>query len=217
MCSVLITGSSNGIGKTTAELFLRRGYIVHGVDIEESTIQNENYYHHITDVSCGYFPKVEPEILINNAGVQNSGRDIEVNLRGVIRYTEHYAIDNPNIKAILNQASVSSHNSAEFPEYVASKGGVLAYSRWTAKELAPRGVICNSISFGGVVTNLNKCVMENEECWNRIMKQTPLGKWATAEEAAEWIYFLTVVNKSMTGQDVIVDNGEFYNHEFIWQ
>lgn len=36
------------------------------------------------------------------------------------------------------------------------------------------------------------------------------------EECAECVYFLTVVNRSCSGQDIIVDNLEMFNHQFIW-
>ena len=36
------------------------------------------------------------------------------------------------------------------------------------------------------------------------------------EEIAEWTYFLAVVNKSMTGEDVLVDNGEGVKSNFVW-
>ena len=49
------------------------------------------------------------------------------------------------------------------------------------------------------------------------MDLTPLKKWAEAEEIAEWVYFLTVINRSATGEDFLVDNGETnLNHHFIW-
>ena len=48
------------------------------------------------------------------------------------------------------------------------------------------------------------------------MALTPLRKWASAEEIAEWAYFLTVINKSMTAQDLLIDNGEAARAEFIW-
>lgn len=35
-------------------------------------------------------------------------------------------------------------------------------------------------------------------------------------ECKAWVYFLTVVNKSCIAQDIIVDNGEFYNYTFVW-
>ena len=54
------------------------------------------------------FPEdLEPEILINNAGVQNSGRDIDINLKGTINMTERYAIGNEKIKAVVNISNVS--------------------------------------------------------------------------------------------------------------
>lgn len=216
---VLITGSTLGMGKATALKFLDEGHEVIGIDILESSIEHENYRHYVCDVSNKEtLPIIEGiEVLINNAGVQSMDehRDLDVNLRGVINCTEKYGLQS-KIKSIVNQASVSAHNGAEFPEYVASKGGVLSYTKWTAKEIAKFGACANSVSFGGVITELNKKVMEDEKLWNDIMSMTPLKKWATVNEAADWIYFVAVINKSMTAQDIIIDNGEFFNHKFVW-
>ena len=51
----------------------------------------------------------------------------------------------------------------------------------------------NALCFGGVQTELNNEVMNDKELWNKIMDVTPLKRWASAQQAAEWIYFLTVV------------------------
>ena len=48
------------------------------------------------------------------------------------------------------------------------------------------------------------------------MDETLLPKWAEPEEIAEWAYFMTAVNKSMTAQDILVDNGEDAKANFIW-
>ena len=215
---VLITGTSSGMGLEFAKRFLAEGHEVIGLDIQSSAILSNNYQHYICDVSIeDTLPEINGvEILINNAGIQsNSNKDIDVNLVGVINCTKKYGLQ-PSIKSILNQASVSAHNGAEFGEYTASKGGVLSYTIWTAKQVAKFGATCNSLSFGGVETELNKPVMENKEAWDEIMSMTPLKKWASAKEAADWAYFLTVVNKSATAQDFIIDNGEFFNHKFVW-
>ena len=214
---VLVTGSSKGMGVEIAKKFLREGHEVVGLDVDDPSIYDVRYTHYICDVSIKEsLPDIaDVNILINNAGVQNSGRDIEINLIGVINCTQKYGL-HPGIRSILNQASVSAHNGAEFGEYTASKGGVLSYTRWTAKQIATYGATCNSLSFGGVLTDLNKPVMDNKEAWDEIMMMTPLQKWATEKEAADWVYFMTVTNKSATGQDMIVDNGEILNHRFIW-
>lgn len=47
---VLVTGTTSGIGKATAEKFLKEGHIVYGIDIRESTIEDENYTHYMADV-----------------------------------------------------------------------------------------------------------------------------------------------------------------------
>lgn len=215
---VVVTGSSKGIGKAIVKEFLKHKHTVCGIDILESPddLRFENKYTHYQCDVRNKLPYIrDVDILINNAGVQDSGEDIDVNLKGTINCTETYGV-RKGIKAIVNIASVSAHNGAEFPEYCASKGGMLAYTVNTAKRVAEYGATCNSISPGGVTTELNGVVLNDKHKWDLIMQETPLKQWASAEEIAQWVYFVAVVNKSMTGQDIIIDNGEFFNHTFIW-
>ena len=215
--NVLITGTSGGIGRAAAIRFLEAGHRVTGIDKRTGSIEHAHYTHKVFDLrSCEPLPEVgEVHILVNNAGVQNEGDDIEVNLSALMRVTEHYGVQE-HIRSICNIASASAHNGAEFPAYAASKGGVLAYTKNVAMRVAAYGATCNSISPGGVLTELNRHVIEDQALWTQIMDETPLKKWASAEEIAEWIYFLTVVNRSMTAQDVLIDNGEMAQFHFVW-
>ena len=212
----VITGTSRGIGRAAALKFLAEGCEVYGIDVLPSTIEDARYTHFVADVrDPASLPDLEDvQALVNNAGVQNAD-DIAVNLEGTINVTEKYAFQ-PAIRAVVNVASASAHTGAEFARYSASKGGVLAYTKHVALQIAKYGATANSVSPGGVLTSLNAPVMENEEKWKQIMGLTPLKKWATAEEIAEWIYFVAVVNRSMTAQDILVDNGERDNAKYIW-
>ena len=213
---VVVTGSSNGIGKSIAEKFLSCGHTVIGIDKVASTLNHKRYTHVVADVFGDELPELEGvEVLVNNAGVQDSGCDIDVNLKGTIRVTEKYAIQ-PQIKSVVFIASASATTGSEFPEYVASKGGMVAYMKNVALRIAKYGATSNSLSPGGVKTELNRHVMDSPELWQRIMDETPLKKWAEASEIAEFAYFVAVINKSMTAQDIIVDNGESAKANFIW-
>ena len=213
---VLITGTSKGIGRAIAEKFLSCGHEVVGMDILSASIEHAGYTHIKTDVFSGELPEMKDvEILINNAGVQDSGRDIDVNLKRSIRVTEKYALQE-RIRSVLFIASASARTGAEFPEYAASKGGMVAYMKNVALRIAKYGATCNSLSPGGVRTDLNERVMNDKKLWGQIMAETLLPNWAEPEEIAEWAYFVTVVNRSMTAQDLLIDNGEDAKANFIW-
>lgn len=214
---VLITGTTQGIGKAIAEQFLKKGHLVIGVDRQNRSIEHPFYTHYICDVrDKSNFPKIDDvEILINNAGTQNEA-DIDVNLKALIWITEKYGIQ-PKIKSVLSIGSASAHTGAEFPEYCAGKGGILAYTKNVAMRIARYGATCNSLDPGGVLTPLNECVISDPKLWVQIMDETPLKRWATPEEIAQWAYFLTVTNKFCTGQSILVDGGESINYRFIWK
>ena len=214
--NVLITGISRGIGRAIAQKFLACGHCVTGIDREPASLSGDGYTHVQADILSDPLPEVaDVEILINNAGVQNSGRDIDVNLKGTIRVTEQYAMQD-KIKSVLFIASASARTGSEFPEYAASKGGMVAYMKNTALRVAAYGATSNSLSPGGVLTQLNDHVIQNPELWKQVMAETLLPKWAAVEEIAEWAYFVTVVNRSMTAQDLLIDNGEADNSHFVW-
>lgn len=214
---VLITGSSQGIGKAIAELFLSKGHTVIGIDRQHSSVCDDNYTHFVCDVrDKEKLPEIsDVDVLINNAGTQNEA-DIDINLKSLIHVTEKYGV-REGIRSVLNIGSASAHTGSEFPEYCASKGGVLAYTKNVAIRIAPYGATCNSLDPGGVITPLNECVINDPELWQKIMDETPLKKWASVEEIAEWAYFLTVTNTFCTGQNILVDGGESINYRFIWK
>lgn len=217
MDKVVITGSSSGIGKECVSLFLDRGYQVIGIDIKDDNRRDKNFTFYKCDITSDLPEISNVNILINNAGMQNSDDDIKNNLIGTINVTKKYAFQK-DIKSVLFNISSSAITGFEFPMYVASKSGLIGYMKNVACILAKEyKATCNGLSFGGVITSLNDSVMNDKEKWNKIMNVTPMKKWMTSKEASEWIYFMTVINKSCTGQNILIDNGEKdLNNTFVW-
>lgn len=218
--NILITGTSQGIGKATASLFLSKGHDVYGFDVLPQPFNNVSYHHYTLDVrDVSNFPNLpDINVIINNAGIQEGshvGDVIDVNLKGTLNVTEYYGI-HPHIKSIVMIGSASAHTGAEFPEYSASKSGLLAYVKNVAQRIAEFGGTCNSIDAGGVLTDLNKPVIEDKKLWKKIMDVTPLRRWATADEIAQWAYFLSLEQSFCTGQNILIDGGESINSTFVW-
>ena len=215
---ILITGSSKGVGLAVASRFLSEGFDVVGLDLLPSSINNPHYQHFVCDISdAKSLPELgEFDYLFNNAGQQNGDDDIVNNLVGTMNVTKKYGLSK-SIKSVLFNASASARSGFEFDEYVASKAGVVGYMKHIACILAKQAATCNSISLGGVVTDSNKAVIDDKESWKQIMDVTPLKKWTALEEVCDWVYFLLVTNKSMSGQDLLIDNGENdLNNTFVW-
>ena len=212
---ILITGTSQGIGLACARKYVSMGHEVIGFDIQDTDFKDSYYTHMIVDITSELPDIDNVEVLINNAGIQDGPGVIDTNLKATIAVTEKYAFTS-SIHSVLFMASSSASNGAEFPEYAASKGGVVTYMKNTALRLAKYKATSNSISAGGVYTPLNSHIMDDPDLMEQCLNETLLHRWASADEIAELAYYLTNVNKSMTGQDLLIDNGEQLKSNFIW-
>ncbi|MCR5155481.1 MAG: SDR family oxidoreductase [Butyrivibrio sp.] len=212
---ILITGTSRGIGLACAKKYIEMGHEVIGFDINEAGFSAPSYTHMTVDITRELPDLDGVEVLVNNAGIQEGPGVIDTNLTATIAVTEKYAF-HEGIHSVLFMASSSASNGAEFPEYAASKGGVVTYMKNTALRISKYGATSNSISAGGVYTPLNAHIMDDPNLMEQCLDETLLHRWASAEEIADLSYFLTNVNKSMTGQDLLIDNGEQLKSNFIW-
>ena len=160
------------------------------------------------------------DILVNNAGLTRDGLLIrmkedqwdlvlDVNLKGAFVCTKSAA--RPMMKArhgrIVNIASVAgiTGNPGQ-ANYSASKGGLIALTKTTALELAPRGITCNAVAPGFIETAMTQQLADEvREGW---MKRIPLARAGTAEDVAAAVCFLAgPASTYVTGQVLVVDGG----------
>ena len=160
------------------------------------------------------------DILVNNAGVTRdtllvrmSEADwdlvLNVNLKGAFICTK--AISKIMMKQrdgrIVNMASIIGiMGNAGQANYAASKGGLIAFTKTVAKELASRNVRANAIAPGFIQTDMTAKL--SDEVKAEMLKFVPLNKFGTVQDVANLALFLASDNSSyITGQVVQVDGG----------
>ena len=160
------------------------------------------------------------DILVNNAGitrdnllVRMSEQDwdmvLDTSLKGVFICTKAVAklMMRERKGKIVNMASVMGiMGNAGQANYSASKGGVIALTKTTAKELGSRGVNVNAVAPGFIQTVMTEEMPEDAKA--NIANEIPLKRLGTPEDVAEVVLFLcTEASGYITGQVIAVDGG----------
>lgn len=136
-------------------------------------------------------------------------RVTDIALDGVRRVTQTFAPAMGERGSIINISSLAAQLSmANLPAYSAAKGGVDAFTRVSAKELAPE-IRVNAIAPGFVITPQNAdTYAEGTEKRQRIDERTPLGRVAERDEmVGAAIYLASDASSYVTGEVVTVDGG----------
>lgn len=159
------------------------------------------------------------DVLINNAGISHIGllqdmsidewnRIVNINLSSVFstcKLAMPYMIRN-NSGSIINISSVWGVSGASCEvAYSATKGGINAFTKALAKELAPSNINVNAIACGVIDTEMNHCFSE-EEIQN-IIEEIPAGRMGKPDEVAALALSISEGSSYLTGQIIVLDGG----------
>lgn len=159
------------------------------------------------------------DVLVNNAGTAHIGlfTDMEprqwedllrTNLLSVLNCCHLAVPDMVQKKSgkIINISSVWGNVGASCEAvYSASKGGINAFTKALAKELAPSHIQVNAIACGMIDTDMNRCL--SEEDYQAIIDEIPACRMGTPDEVAALIYDLATGHDYLTGQVITLDGG----------
>ena len=159
------------------------------------------------------------DVLINNAGISYNGllqdmkpedwdRVIGTNLNAAF-YCSKLAVPimlQKKSGKIINISSVWGEKGASMEvAYSASKGGLNAFTKALAKELAPSNIQVNAIACGLINTDMN-LIYSREELDN-IVDEIPSSRIGRPEEVAELVYSISEGHEYLTGQIITLDGG----------
>ena len=171
------------------------------------------------------FGKVD--ILVNNAGITKDGllmrmsdddwtQVLDINLKGTFLFTR--AVSRPMMKnkaadgtqlggSIVNITSVVGiTGNAGQANYTASKGGVIALTKTTAKELGSRNVRCNAVAPGFIESKMTEGL--SDEIKKSCMDSIPLKRFGKVDDVAKVVAWLCGDDSSyVTGQVISVNGG----------
>lgn len=237
--TVLITGSSRGIGAAVAERFASVGMnvVIHYLNSHESA--NEvarqclRYGVKVLTATADIRSKEQiermreklenhgmlPDILVNNAGVAHNSMlsdvteqlwdDImAVNLKGTFLCTQIFMphMISQRFGRIINVSSVWGISGASCEvAYSTAKGGVNAFTKALAKELAPSGVTVNAVAPGVVETMMMNQYNTEEKA--ALQSEIPAGRFAKPDEIASLVYFIALPESSYITGQIISPNG----------
>jgi len=161
------------------------------------------------------------DILVNNAGITKDtlimrmkleewNAVIETNLTSVFKVTQSVVkhMSKANYGRIVNIASViGMHGNFGQANYAASKAGVIALTKTTAKEYASKNITCNAIAPGFIDTAMTQKLKDDIK--QKYMEFIPLKRFGQPEDVAEAAFYFCTGGSYVTGQVIVVDGGMF--------
>lgn len=219
--SALITGAASGLGKAMAHALASAGAQVTVADLNgeaarevASAIEGEAWEVDLSDTDALDGTRIDTDILINNAGIQRIHAVEEFPLDDW-RLINRLMLESPFVltKAVLpgmyergwgrivNVSSVHGLRASAFKSaYVAAKHGLMGLTKTTALEGGPKGVTCNAINPGYVMTPLveqqiadqarTRNISEDEVLDQVFLGHSAVKRLATEEEVARLALFL---------------------------
>lgn len=229
----LVTGGAGGMGLATVERLARDGFSVALVDrngplAKEETTRLDGLG---LEVSCHVLDLTDEaavralirslpplDALVNNAGIFDERkfvevtnadfrRAFEVNLIAAATLTQEAVIKMPDGGRIVNIASRAYLGARNHPHYVASKAALVGYTRASAMELAPRGILVNAIAPGLIDTPILRALTPDRLAQQLALQ--PTGKAGLPEDVANAVsFFASPSTGFITGQVLFVDGGK---------
>jgi NAD(P)-dependent dehydrogenase (short-subunit alcohol dehydrogenase family) len=237
MRSALLTGVSGGIGQALASTLIDQGWAVYGTDISnrppslelevfwKGNVAEEGFWENV--IAPGLAKVNSLDAFVHNAAVQPCTQIVDTSLREwnetlAVNLTAAFLGTKYLVPLMANRQSaivfVSSVHavatSAGMSAYVATKGGLLAFTRAAALELGPLNIRVNSVLPGAVDTLMLAKGLERSkdgpvESKKRLISRTPMKRLGEPAEIAKSIAFLLDTKQSsfLTGQSIVVDGG----------
>lgn len=233
---VCVTGGANGIGAAMVRAFHEQGAFVSFCDVDadagrklaremgpgaefkrvdllrEKQVANwingvgRNYgaLHVLVNNAAG-----DPRIPLEKMSVADWDTLLARNLRSCFLTSQTAATLMKRGAAIINFSSITFHIApAEMTAYVASKGGILAFTRALARELGPRRIRVNTISPGWVMTERQLEQFVTPAVKRMLRKAQCVPDLIQPAEIADVALFLaSETSSAITGQEILADRG----------
>jgi NAD(P)-dependent dehydrogenase (short-subunit alcohol dehydrogenase family) len=152
----------------------------------------------------------DPRIEIESMSVKDWDDLFATNLRAyflMAREAAPHVVERAG--AIINLASITFHIApAAMSAYVATKGGVLGFTRSLARELGPRGIRVNAVSPGWTMTRRQLQQFVTPAVKRLVRRSQCIPQLLQPDEIAEVVLFLASdASRAITGQEILADRG----------
>lgn len=226
----VITGTSRGLGKSLAQYFLKKDYVVAGCSRGEGAIEDKNYRHYKVDVRNeaevrSWVRKVKSEfkkvdLLICNAGLVRSALLLSMTpsdeMESIVRtnYIGVFYVLREISKVMALRGSgriitISSTMTLLHEEgtavYSATKAAVTETTKVLAKELAPRGITCNVIAPAMMWTDSSEALSKGGDWQKRMLEKQIFPRLIETEEICHIAdFFASPKSSAITGQVIYI-------------